>query len=164
MKKVLILVAIVIAWLIGFGMGIVYQFNENLEKPQPSERITYRPFSQQILWTHIQDYKTTNGLQPYIQDQKLCEYAETRLKELPKQFSHDGFRASIRAFRTTNNYATAGENLARFSYASREPNELDQLNSWLKSPTHKENLDNPTYTLSCLRCNQNYCVHIFAGY
>lgn len=164
MKKVLILIAVVIAWLVGLGMGIVYQFNEDLEKPQPIERVTHRPFSQQVLWTHIQDYKTSAGLQPYTQDQKLCEYAQMRLKELPQQFSHDGFRESIRAFRAVNNYATAGENLARFSYANTEPNELDQLNSWLKSPTHRENLDNTSYTRSCLRCDQNYCVHIFAGY
>lgn len=130
------------------------------EPPKP----TYRQFDQKLLWYHIQEYKREQGLQPYMTDQTLCEIAESRLPDIKTNFNHDGMSAKAQILYQNSNFNGMGENLARFDYTDTEPNESLQLKMWLNSPKHRENLDNPFFTHSCLRCDQNYCVHLFAGY
>lgn len=129
------------------------------------ERVKYRPYSQQMLWTHIQDYKTSQGVQPYIQDQKLCKIAEKRLVQVRLDFDHADFaNKEAQEFLTNSGAIHVAENLATFGFINTEPKEINQLNAWLNSPKHRETLDNARYTHSCLRCNQAYCVHLFADY
>jgi len=146
-----------------FVAGVTYQLNT--AEPKVVERTTYRPYSQEMLWTHIQNYKSESGSQPYIQDQNLCKFADIRLPQLHKEFSHRPFDngMSDQIFAATK-FNKSGENLVTFGFYNTDPIEKNQLNEWLRSPKHKENLDDPMFTHSCLRCDQSYCVQIFAGY
>jgi len=165
MKKLLKILAVASFGVFCFVVGVTYQHNVNLRNPVSVPVVKHRPYSQQMLWSHIQNYKSESGLQPYIEDQKLCEYTEQRLSEMQGNYNHQGFELSSSNFMNTSGFNRAGENLASFLYLSnQEPKEETELHRWLASPTHRENLDNPLYTHSCLRCNQLYCVQLFAGY
>lgn len=165
MKKLLKILAVATFGVFCFVVGVTYQHNINLRNPVTVQVVKHRPYSQEVLWSHIQNYKSKQGLQPYIEDQKLCEYADTRLEQVKSDYEHTGYENTALAFHELTGFMYSGENLASFIYMSnQEPKEENELSRWLASPTHRKNLDNALYTHSCLRCNQTYCVQLFAGY
>lgn len=96
------------------------------------------------------------GNKAYIEDKNLCEIAEFRAWQIQKNFNHDGVYSEL-VYGMTN-FMRAGENLARDFSTERQTFE-----AWLASPTHKANLD-ADFTHSCIRCIEDDCVQIFAGY
>lgn len=108
----------------------------------------------------VNGYRVNLGLNPLEHDPKLCEIAEDRLKDVPLDWSHAGFKEKYYLENTPNAfYKSLGENLAKDYQTS-----LEVLYAWSKSPTHKENIVNPKFTHSCIATDTNHVVHIFAGY
>lgn len=52
----------------------------------------------------------------------------------------------------------AGENLARGNEPARDIHE-----AWMKSPTHRKNIEDPRFTLVGIGCYEHICVQLFAG-
>lgn len=123
---------------------------------QPRHEITKRtePIKQDVLWSLIQDWRIASERPPYTVDSKLCDYADSRVKEIQNDFDHQKFVDMEKS----DNFTTLSEN------ASKNTNtEKQTLDAWLASHTHRSALEDQ-YTHSCLRCESNYCVQIFGRY
>lgn len=105
-----------------------------------------------VLWEIIQNWRVENDLPEYTETEFTCNIADTRLKEVLINFSHDGFSAK----RFCNSDCGIGENLVQ-----NIGNEAQSLQAWLNSPEHLKNLK-ANYTHSCLRVYQDTAVHIFS--
>ncbi len=142
-KKFLIVIIIAIFYSLGLYIGST----NTLKSIQP------RVLRTNTLFTLIQGFRVNNGLQPYIEYQKLCDIADIRLKEIQVRFSHDGFSADRFC---TNCFI--GENLAR--------NYVDEqvvLDAWLASPKHAENLKRD-FIFTCVRTGNGFAVQIFGNF
>lgn len=118
--------------------------------PTPTPHI----FSERKLWQLINEWQTSQGFKPYIEDSRLCTLAKTRIAEIKTNWSHDGFWQHKNDF-THNGLA---ENLSKDWFT-----EEDAFQAWLDSPPHRKNL-NDYYAYSCLRCEDNICVQEFANF
>ena len=114
------------------------------------------------LWGISQIYKNR------VKDDFLCDLAKDRAKyksAFDKNTPHEGVQTQVYRHIESNGYMHAGENLA---FGKLLPHE--HFDAWLRSATHKANLDNPAHTNSCVKCrydtseNMMYCVQLFAGY
>lgn len=124
----------------------------NLSKNQP------QLLSSAGLFSEIQNWRMSKGEATYIVDQKLCSYADKRLNQILTDFSHKGFEASSAEELGVTGFRRIGENLSMGFIENRAV-----LVAWLNSKSHRENLEE-SYTHSCLKCLNNYCVQIFASY
>lgn len=113
-------------------------------------------FSENKLWDLIQDWKLENSGYTYSKEEKICKIADLRLGEIMSSFSHDGFYNHTEELYSYG-YDLIGENLAK-----NFTTEHDFFYSWLRSPSHKENLEED-FKYSCLKCHNTYCVQIFAN-
>ncbi len=111
-------------------------------------------YSNEGLWSLINNYRKENGKAVLKVDSGLCEYANLRAREIVTDWSHDGF-FQVRHQQYCSSCSYIGENLAReFS----TPQEI--FNGWLGSPGHKENLDRP-FNIGCLGFYYNgYNVYV----
>lgn len=102
-------------------------------------------------------FRLANNLSDLGENLLACDFAEKRLGQMYKGFSHDLFydqTDSILA--TTDGLKLIGENL--YSGPVVDSNYI--FNLWIKSKTHRNNLEKE-YTHDCVRCDANFCVHIF---
>jgi hypothetical protein len=148
-KFVAVSILITIATVIGFDF-----FDQNYSittKTVPTQVPAPTPImlSDRALWSLIQEWRTSEGRNPYIEDQRLCVIADDRVDD---PYTHDGF------YEKYNNYPyVLQENLS-----DGHPNEKSALTGWLDSPGHAETLRKP-YKASCVRCLGDYCVQIFSN-
>lgn len=104
------------------------------------------------LFEIIQEWRTSENLQPYVKDERLCKIAEDRVLNDKFLDDHEGL------FRKYSNYPyVISENL---NYAISEKAMLD---GWLNSPEHAQALRKP-YTHSCIYCYNGYCSQIFSSF
>lgn len=109
------------------------------------------PFIETIadkLWPLIQDWRRSQGFQPYIKSQELCRIAEDRAKD--KLDYHKGFLEKYSSYP----YVLA-ENVCTLA-----PSNI-VLTNWLSSPPHRATLEKP-YKYSCVACDKT-CVQIFSN-
>lgn len=104
------------------------------------------------------EYRIEKGLRALSHDPKLCTYAEERLPEIQKDWSHDGFWKDGKSYGLYNGYKIIGENLAKDIIQAP-----DVLYAWKLSPSHNKNLLKTSYTSTCVRCFESYCVQLFGG-
>jgi uncharacterized protein YkwD len=107
------------------------------------------------LWSLIQDWRVRNNLKPYIKDQRLCEIASVRLKDIQTDWSHKKFIAKRFC---GNSYCKIAENLA---WAYVYPETL--LDTWLNSLSHAANLK-ANYRYSCIVTNSDYTIQVFGNF
>lgn len=118
------------------------------------------------LWLKIQTYKSATS-NTYTQDPKLCELAGKRVEQMHVEFDHRLFEENSQAFLTEYGLQNIGENLlerpapAIFTHLFGN---YAPLNEWLKSPSHRKNLDDSRFTHSCVKCDTRYCVQMFGQY
>ena len=115
--------------------------------------------SQVELTRQVNEWREDNSYEPYMIDERLCSYAQTRLEETEYDLTHDKFYLSADAIFKITDYEFLGENLAQ-GYDS----EKEMLQAWLDSPLHRENLEK-NFNFSCIKC-QNFvtghnCTQIF---
>lgn len=108
--------------------------------------------SSEKLWNIVNDWRQSRGLQPFQKSEVLCGYALQRMGEIKTDFSHAGFGGD-RWF--GSDFKNVGENLAQNMF-----NEQATLNSWLNSPSHRENLER-AYTHACIVTDGNFAVQVF---
>lgn len=123
-----------------------------IRNSEPIPVPTSASLSSKKLWSLIQDWRSSEKLQPYTEDQRLCKIAEDRVLNDFQLDNHEGLYKKY-----SNLPYVIQENLGL------EPSEEKQLAGWLKSPSHAATLRMP-YTHSCVYCNDNYCSQIFSNF
>lgn len=115
--------------------------------------------SEDRLWNTVNQWRVEQGKPAYEEDQKLCQFADRRAKEIQDNYSHEGFIAigleGSNELLSQTGFTFAGENLS-----SDFNTEKETLNAWLNSDTHRKNL-NDSFKYSCIRCLDNRCVQLF---
>jgi len=116
-----------------------------------------RSVSEEHLWKKVNEWRKSSLLKEYIKDDLLCKYASIRLQDIRSNFDHSDFNDDIsKQIFHEYNYTELGENLAK-DYQLEE----QIIINWLTSPPHYKNLiDN--FTHSCIKCEDSYCVQLFA--
>lgn len=122
--------------------------------PSPQESL----ISAEKLMSTVNDWRYSQGLQIYKNDERLCELANARAVESQLDFSHKAFYKRVDSSSVGFGYKDLAENLI-----SGYNDENKALNIWLSSPTHLKNLKY-NYSHSCIGCDNNYCVQIFANF
>jgi len=116
-------------------------------------------FNERKLWEMIENWRKDNNLPQYLESEFTCSVADHRVKEIVTDYSHNQFRDHIWCPTCKSEY-TISENINTV-YPSNLATENGMLDSWLNSASHSANLKF-NYSHSCLRCDQGYCVQIFA--
>lgn len=160
MKKLFFLIiVIVLSFLIGAGFSRV-AFREPVptSTPEPKQEPTLTPIPFQglnsdKLWSLIQEWRQSQGLSPYIKDQRLCKIAELRAPEVnAEKIPHAGFlqRYSTYPYVLSENivYDSISENLA--------------FDKWLNSASHAATL-RANYIYSCVATDKDDAVQIFSN-
>lgn len=146
-------VAILLLVLFGFGLR-EYGFCLSKKSTSQNSSVKYE-INENILFNLVNDYRARNNLSTFTKSVITCGIATVRLDGIKRELSHDDFFPLVEA-QDNWGYERIGENLAK-GWQSEDIT----LSNWITSPTHKYNLDYP-YTESCIRCENGYCVQIFA--
>ncbi len=140
---------------IGVLTVVIFQaFDQgNKEVQATTSRIGDDPINNTNLMRVVNNWKVSQGKEPYIESEFLCRAAELRVVEVQSNWSHNGFHAS----RFCEN-CHVGENLSRGAQTATET-----LNNWLNSPAHRALLD-MSYTHACIVTDGTYAVQLFGYY
>lgn len=129
--------------------------------PKPIAQVITPPklkIDEDKLWTTINTWKKQQDGYEYKLDQTLCIFAKNRSLEIQSEWSHDKFEKISQQITDETGFPLLGENLSKDIFYPEEA-----LAQWLESPTHKANLD-ASFTHSCIKCTDGYCVQLFARY
>ena len=121
------------------------------EAPAPS--YTPQNLDGEKVFQLVNEWRLSEKKPVYIVDNRLCEIAKTRVKEIQTDFSHTKFR-----LRYDGSEFLLSENLSR-----NGTSENWVLYGWLNSPPHREILDMP-YKYSCVAADGTYVVQIFSNF
>lgn len=103
----------------------------------------------EVLFTLINEWRKSEGLNIYIKDERLCKIAVDR--------SDDGFDQHKGLFEKYSQYPfVISENIVGLA------NEETMLESWLESKSHRAALEK-SYIYSCVACNTT-CIQIFSSF
>lgn len=131
--------------------------------PEPTKTPTNPPrkLDGGRLFNLVNDYRKKNGLSELLWYHHLCNYAKTRSQEIKTDWSHEGYlkdSAEGTIYSSICPECTrTGENLAKDFYSEKAV-----LQAWIKSPTHKENLDG-NWDWGCAMYYSNNYVSILFG-
>ncbi|MDO8486279.1 MAG: CAP domain-containing protein [Candidatus Staskawiczbacteria bacterium] len=109
------------------------------------KNIFFADITKTVLMNLINKERSSLGISPLIENQKLDQAAELKAKDILEKdyFSHqspDGITPWYWFLKTGYNYKYAGENLA-IGFLNSE----DVFRAWIGSASHKENIINPNY-------------------
>lgn len=109
----------------------------------------------------VNAYRVSIGLQPLIWDRGVAAVARAHSRNMVAHhfFSHtdpDGLRGKDRLVAAGIRYAAMGENIA---YGHETGTSV--LKAWLRSPGHRENIEDPTYTHHGVGKAGTYWTHVF---
>lgn len=134
-----------------------------VQQPTPSPTPTPKPkkLDGGRLFNLVNAYRAKNGMSQMLWFHPLCEYAMQRSQEIKDDWSHEGYLRDAESHVLYEKYCPdctrTGENLAE-NYASEE----EVLQAWIKSPSHKENLD-ADWTYACAYFYENRYVEMIFG-
>lgn len=159
MKRIfitLIHIGLLLAIPVSFAFGyIASERSINYSLKNSSAEITpviKREISKEKLWNEVNDWRREQGLSEYVENDSLCRYASIRLYQIQKENNHNYFLKEVRSYFPSGEIS---ENLA-----NDFDNESEILESWLNSPSHRENLKK-NYIYSCIATDGHYVVHLF---
>lgn len=111
-----------------------------------------------LLFNLVNEYRASQGLQQMGWWHQLCEYSTERSEEVKDDWSHQGYQedstqGSGKLYQSVcPECIRTGENLAKDYWTEKEI-----LNAWIGSPSHKANLDDPSWNVGCaIVYNNNY--------
>lgn len=156
MKKVLFIIIVPALMLVTYFLGFSYSKHLYEEPQSINEGLTSLG-----LWDSVQKWRIKNGYVPYILDGALCPLAEKRAKETHIEWSHRLFAENAEQYQKELGTTWLGENLIK---GDEFLNSDVGLNMWVQSPEHRKNLTSDSFKYSCIGCDGNNCVQIFAGY
>lgn len=131
---------------------------QNSQQPPPFVPIT--KLDEYEMWKLIQNHRKSLGLQPFIEDERLCKIAEERAKEITTEFSHDAFVRKIEGRYYT--FIPRGSGIAE-NLLYTDVSEAWGFGLWLNSPTHRKYIEG-SWKYSCLRCSGIYCQQTFSSF
>lgn len=150
MKRVYVIALVGLALIIGtyFLWFPPIKGNSTIPVPTPIQNL-----DSDKLFQLVNEWRTQNGYQPYIVDERLCKIASDRADDLINDFSHQDL------YDKYSNYPyVMQENIVH-----SETSESVALKWWLNSPSHLAGLQKP-YVYSCIRCYKNDCSQIFSSF
>lgn len=114
------------------------------------------------MWTIASEWRKSEGLKPWIKDDKLCQFANDRVNELQTSFDHQGFKNK---FDWMNDQfgkdKIISENIGgAFTEKAMLYGGYFIKKGWLESPDHAKALRDD-FTYSCIACKNNFCVQLF---
>lgn len=157
--KLFLLIIFIGLVVVGIKYTYIIENGKMATSPSPTpiqKRITSFPTPKLLyadnLFQLVNEWRTKEGYQPYVKSEFACKFADLRIPQVKKNWSHEGF-TDLHLQLAPDTWAA--ENLGKnFSYPS------EMLQGWLISPSHRKNLED-SYTHSCIKCDSGYCVHIF---
>lgn len=114
----------------------------------------------QTVFRLVNEAREAEGLAPLTLDDKLCEAAQIRAKELNEIFSHtrpDGRDADSVLDDNNISWVSMGENIAGVNMTE------DLMPGWMSSDGHRRNILNPKATEVGIAKYNNYWVQLFIG-
>ncbi len=102
-----------------------------------------------IVLEDVNNFRLKNDLNSLVKNENLCNVAKVRLKEIPFNWSHNGFSAA--RFCAVN--CMMGENLAK-NYKT----EQSIIDAWENSPEHKAVMINKDLKYGCVASDGKYTV------
>jgi uncharacterized protein YkwD len=125
---------------------------------------TILPDMEQEIYELVNDHRDSTGLPALVIDSFIIEEARNHSINMAKgitPFGHDGFNDRASRIFSELGGEVVGENVAEGNY----PDAWSYVNSWLNSPSHKENIEKDyNYTgigVAKADNNQTYCTQIF---
>jgi len=119
---------------------------------------------EQEIYELVNDHRDSIGLPALVLDSFIVEEARNHSLNMAKgitPFGHDGFNERAGRIFSELGGEVVGENVAKGNY----PDAWSYVNSWLNSPSHKENIEKDyNYTgigVAKADNNYNYCTQIF---
>jgi len=143
-------VLIVVGWL---------SFNtpSNIKAPFVPTPTDHPYLSAEKLTALVNDWRVSQGLQPYIKDERLCVIAKDRIKA--GDDNHAGFIAKLKS----NYYQLPPGSIVSENSDWGFTTEDAALRAWLHSPGHLANLKKP-YIYSCLATDKYNALQIFSSF
>lgn len=160
MKIVITILAIVLLTLVvGTGSYLAYNNYQirQIDKEEWSDSLKTKNIDEVELLEQVQIWREEGGLSRYQASPELCTFAVQRLSEIKQDWSHGGFIKNNQNFQKENGFNGMAENLSKDS-----DSELQTVIGWANSPEHLKNLK-ADYKYTCLKCEDNYCVHEFGN-
>ena len=114
----------------------------------------------QTVFRLVNEAREAEGLAPLTLDDKLCEAAQIRAKELNELYSHtrpDGRDADSVLDDNNISWVSMGENIAGVNMTE------DLMPGWMSSDGHRRNILNPKATEVGIANYNNYWVQLFIG-
>lgn len=109
-----------------------------------------KPLDAEKLTTLVNEWRVKSGFQPYIKNDSLCTIVNQRINDGMDR--HTGFLQKYSEYPSV-----LSENM-NFTYKT----ELDALNGWLNSPSHRNALEHP-YVYSCIATKGSLAIQIFSN-
>jgi uncharacterized protein YkwD len=130
---------------------LVFNAPSNIEAPIVPTPTNSPDLNAEKLTALVNDWRVSQGLQPYSKDERLCVIARKRIKV--GDDDHAGFLSNY------NNYPYI---LAENS-TWNAPTEKAALESWLHSPTHLSILKRP-FKYACIATQEYNALQIFSSF
>ena len=122
---------------------------------QSTPQVTTGGVSSDKLFSMVNSYRQSKGLAALQQDDRTCSLANARATEIAGEMSqgtlHSGMYGRNLPYWNTEN-------------AIALPSEEAALNWWINEPIHRQAIESPSHTTSCVACSGNYCVQEFTSY
>lgn len=107
------------------------------------------------LFGMVNAHRQSKGLAPLQKDDRVCSLAAARATEIAGEMAagtlHSGMYARNLPYWNTENAAAYGSEEADLSW-------------WLNDGIHRQAIESPTHTYSCVACSGNYCVQEFTSF
>lgn len=117
--------------------------------PTPTQVVIH--LSAEKLTALVNEWRVSQGFQPYIKDERLCVIAQDRVDD--GEDNHQGFRDKYYSYPYV-----LSENMIFRAYENDKA-----LESWLNSPSHRKALEKP-YKYSCIATKDDVAVQIFSNF
>lgn len=119
--------------------------------PSPSPTNSKVNLSAEKLTELVNEWRVSQGFQPYVQDERLCEVARDRADD--GDDDHQGFRDKYYSYP----YVLSENMLLNGT------SEKNALNAWLNSPAHRKVL-NAHYKYACIATFGDTAIQIFSNF
>lgn len=156
LKTILSSLALLVTYVAVFFVGGIAMLAYNAPKT-PLEISNYQDALEKVI-----NSEREKQLIPSLKhNEDICMYAEIRVVNMESDYSHDRFTKFAPVYANYIGAKTMGENLTSQGIMIT-PQELTER--WMTSQPHKQAMLNPQFSDTCVRCSDNYCVQIFAGF
>lgn len=141
--------------LLGLGLFVFWYLVPTLHDLSTHDPSPPKYLSAEKLTALVNNWRVSQGLQPYIEEQRLCKIAAERV--LVGDDDHEGF---VKKYSNNLDYPTGvmQEN-AIWNFSS----EQEGLDGWLNSPEHRAALEKP-YKYSCIKTDKFNAIQIFSTF